>query len=50
MPTVEPPISSAMPATEKITENMITVATRATTVSSTTMTADAFTIDCVRSM
>ena len=50
IPTVEPPTSSRIPATEKITENMMTVAISAIRVSSATIAPDAFTTDCLREM
>ena len=45
MPTVDPPTCSLIPATEKMTENMMIVATSAITVSRTTIIADAFTME-----
>ena len=46
IPTVPVPLTcSSIPGTLKITENMITVATSAISVSSTTMIAEVFTID-----
>ena len=50
IPTVDPLTSSRIPATEKITENMIMVATRAIRVSSPTMAPEAFTTECFREM
>ena len=51
IPTVPVPLTcSSMPGTLKITENMTTVAMIAMSVSSATMIADAFTMDCLFEM
>ena len=50
IPTVEPLTCSLNPATEKMTENMMMVASRAIRVSRTTMAPAAFTMECVREM